>query len=186
MAEMLAAHLQAVTPRDLPSWMIFDRNLAERVLEDHHMPARLAKFMPEDRISEIQDILDDLFGLHPPTWTLIEKTAETILRLAEAGNVILIGRGGNIITSRLDYAFHVRLVGSLEARTQFVEVDRHLDRLAAQDLIRHEDEGRRRYLRKYFHKDIDDPQLYHLIINTPVVGHSTAARLIANAVLSAP
>lgn len=183
-AEKLAEHLQTLSPEGSASWMIFDRNLVERVLEDHQLPPRLARFMPEDRISQLEDTLDELFGLHPPSWTLVEKAGETILRLAELGNVILIGRAANIIASKLDYAFHVRLVGSLEARTEFVQADRQLDRKAALELIQHDDEGRRRYVKKYFHKDIDDPLLYHLVINTPVVGHAVAAKLIAATMFS--
>lgn len=183
-AEKLAEQLQTLSPEGSASWMIFDRNLVEKVLEDHQLPGRLARFMPEDRISQLEDTLDELFGLHPPSWTLVEKAGETMLRLSELGNVILIGRAANIITSKLDYAFHVRLVGSLEARTEFVRVDRQLDRKTARELILHEDEGRRRYVRKYFHKDIDDPLLYHLIINTPVVGHAVAAKLITATMFS--
>ena len=41
--------LQGQVPAGAPPWTIFDRNLVERVLEDHDLPARLAKFMPEDR-----------------------------------------------------------------------------------------------------------------------------------------
>src|SRR5579871_6872971 len=183
-AEKLALHLQLHAGEHGTPWMIFDRNLVEKVLEDHHLPPRLAKFMPENRISAMDDTLDELFGLHPPTWTLVEKTGETILRLAELGHVILIGRGASIITHKLDYALHVRLVGALDARAEFFLADRHLDRKAAFELVHREDEGRRRYLKKYFHKDIDDPLLYHLIINTPVIGHTAAAKLIADTILS--
>ena len=97
-AEKLAAWLQARSPKDAPPWTVFDRNLVEKVLEDHNLPQRLAKFMPEDRVSEMADTMDELFGLHPPSWTLVRQAADTILHLAELGNVILIGRGANVIT----------------------------------------------------------------------------------------
>jgi diguanylate cyclase (GGDEF)-like protein len=44
-------------------------------------------------MSEITDTLDELLGLHPPAWTLVRQMTETILHLAEMGNVILVGRG---------------------------------------------------------------------------------------------
>ena len=178
LAEQLQFHYQG------GPWMVFDRNLLEKVLEEHHLPARLARFMPEDRVSGLEDTLDELFGLHPPTWTLVEKTSDTILRLAELGNVIVLGRGGNIITSKLEHVFHVRLVGSLEHRIQFIQADRKLSKQEALALITREDEGRRKYLKRYFHKDIDDARLYHLVINTPAVGCATAAKLIAHTMLS--
>jgi cytidylate kinase len=183
-AEMLAQLLRAQALQGAPSWAVIDRNLARQVLEDLHLPERFSRFMPEDRISEFHNTLDELFGLHPPTWTLVEKTGETILRLAELGNVIMIGRAANIVTSKLEYAFHVRLVGALDARVEFVQEDRNLDKKAALELIHTDDEARKRYVRKYYHKDIEDPLLYHLVINTPVVGHAAAAKLIAQTILS--
>ena len=114
----------------------------EKVLEDHNLPQRLARFMPEDRVSEIADTMDELFGLHPPSWTLVRQTTDTILRLAELGNVIVIGRGATVITGKLDHVFHVRLVGSLEKRVSAVQELNHSARKRAWTLIRREDRGR--------------------------------------------
>ena len=58
----------------------------------HNLPTRLAKFLPEDRVSQIEDILADVFQVHPPAETILQQTTETILKLAGLGNVILIGR----------------------------------------------------------------------------------------------
>jgi hypothetical protein len=104
-AQKVLEVLQGNAPTDECQWTVFDRNLVEKVLEDHNLPKRLARFMPEDRILEISDTMDELFGLHPSSWTLVHKTADTILRLAELGHVIIIGRAANVITSRLDYVF---------------------------------------------------------------------------------
>ena len=41
---------------------------------------------------------------------LVHKTAKTILQLAEMGNVIIIGRGANVVTAHMNNIFHVRLV----------------------------------------------------------------------------
>jgi cytidylate kinase len=166
------------------TWTVFDRELVEKVLADHHLPKRLADFMPEDRVSQIEDIVEELFGLHPPFWLLIRQMAETILRLVELGHVILIGRGANVITSRRNDVLHVRLVASLEKRVARIQARGNLEREAALKLIRAEDRGRGRYLRKYFHQDIDDPFLYHLIVNTDLVSCEDTARIIGDAVLN--
>jgi len=180
-AQRLLELLQARTPKDGCPWTVFDRELVEKVLEDHNLPRRLAKFMAEDRISEISDTMDELFGLHPSSWTLVHKTADTILRLAELGHVILIGRGANVITCKLDYVFHVRLVGSLERRVRSMQQLNRSTQEAALELVHREDMGRRRYLKKYFNKDIDDPLLYHMIINTDLVSYEEAAETIVEA-----
>jgi len=181
-AEKLAEYLQVGAPKESAPWAVLDRDLVEKVLEEHSLPRRLAKFMPEDRIPEIEDTLDDLLGVHPPSWILVRQTAETILRLAQLGNVILIGRGANVITRRLDHVLHVRLVGSFDRRQERAQQCEHLNRKAALDFIRRADRGRKRYLKKYFGQDIEDPLLYHLIINTDLVPCEKAALIIAAAV----
>jgi cytidylate kinase len=182
-AEKLAACLQTHTPSDARPWTVFDRNLVEKVLEDHNLPHRLARFMPEDRVSEIADMMDELFGLHPPSWTLVRQTTETILHLAELGNVILIGRGATVLTNKLEYVYHVRLVGSLEKRVAHMQELNGLNKQAALELIRREDRGRRRYLKTHFKADLDDLLLYHLVINTDLVPYEAAAQIIADAML---
>ncbi len=183
-AEKLALLLQAHAAKEAPPWTIFDRNLVGKVLQEHNLPEGIAKFMPEDRTTEIADTMEELFGLHPPSWLLVRKVTETILHLAELGNVILIGRGAAVVTANLTHVFNVRLVSALEKRVQRIQELEHLSRKAALKFIEREDRGRERYLKKYFEADVDDPLLYDLTINTDRVSHDQAARLIADAVLN--
>lgn len=182
-AERLAKHLPKVHPYDSRPWTVFDKELVEKVLEDHNLPKKLADYMPEDRVSVIDDIMNELFGLKPSSWTLVEQTAETILKLAELGNVILIGRGANIITAQLDHVFHVRLVGSIEKRLQRVKEHLGLDDASAMDHLMKTDRGRQRYLKEHYKADIDNPLLYDMIINTDRISFESAAMLIADALL---
>ena len=182
-ADKVAQILQAHGDETSLPWAVFDRDIVEKTLEEHHLPANFAKFLREDRVSQIHDALEELFGLHPATWTLVDKTADTILRLAELGHVVLIGRGGNIITSKLPHVLHVRLIAPLDQRIEFVRKSRQLSKAQAAEVIQQEDHGRERYVRTYYHKDIADPTLYHLVLNTGVLGHDIAAALIANAIL---
>jgi hypothetical protein len=183
-AEKLAKLLQAHSPKGAPPWTVFDRNLMDKVLEDHHLPARLAKFLPEDRASQLQDILDDLFGFRPASGTVVQQTSETILHLAEMGRVILIGRGATVITAKLPNVFHVRLVAPLEKRIEHAHEYYKMSKKDARDFIQREDAGRQRYLKKYFNARIDDPLLHHLIINTGLVSYDEAARIIADAMVN--
>lgn len=183
-AEELIRRLQAQSPEDQPPWTVFDRNLVEQVLKEHELPERLAEYMPEDRVSEIADTIDELFGLHPSAWTLVRKTAETILHLIEIGNVVVIGRGANILSDRVAHVLHVRLVGSVTRRIEHVQHYLHLDAAAAAEYVRSNDLGRKRYVRKYYDADIDDPLLYHLVINTDLIPYAEAASVIADVVRS--
>jgi cytidylate kinase len=182
-AEKLARYLQEHSSKHAASWKVFDRNLMEKVLEDHDLPARLSQFLPEDRVSFLEDIMADLLQTYPPSQTVVRQTTETILKLASVGNVILIGRGGNIITARLPNMFHVRLVAPLEERIEHSHESYGMTRTEARKFCLREDSGRERYLKKYFRADVNDPILYHLIINTGLVGYDDAAKIIGDAVL---
>jgi hypothetical protein len=98
------------------SWTVFDRHLLEKVPEEHELPKALAKFMPEERRSFIQDAMEELVGLRPPSWVMMPKIA--VLHLADAGHVILVGRGANCITAHMPNVFHVRLIASLPKRLE--------------------------------------------------------------------
>jgi len=182
-AEKLAHYLQEHSQSASP-WTVLDRNLMDKVLEDHNLPAYLAKFLPEDRASQIEDFLSELFGVHPPSRTIVMQTAETILKLASVGHVILIGRGSSVVTARLPDVFHVRLVAPLEKRIEHAHEHYGMTKPEARRFCLTEDRGRARYMKKHFDANINDPLLYHMIINTGQMGFDGAAKLIGEAVLS--
>jgi cytidylate kinase len=180
-AEKIAQRLQGQDKFNGAPWTVFDRNLIEQVLQDHNLPVRLAKYLPEDQVSEIQDAMDEIFGVHPSTWTVVEQTAETILRLTHLGNVILVGRGANMITAKIPRVIHVRLVAPLADRIAHAHQYYNMTPDEAREFIEREDRGRVRYLKKYFEADVENSLLYHLVINTSLVSYDAAADLIVTA-----
>lgn len=179
-AERAAEILQQSETNRNAKWNLFDRELVQKALDEHHLPSRLAKYMPEDRRSYVDDVLDEFFGLRPPSWVLVPQVAETITHLVKGGHVIVIGRGATAVAAKLPGVFHVRLVASLPARTERM---RNLLGLSAQDAIKYirkEDRGSRRYAQAYFHTSINDDLLYHLVINTDRIPFEDAAMLIAS------
>ena len=183
-ASDLAKYLQSRTSSE-HHWTIFDKNLIEKVLEEHHLSRRIAEFVPEGRKSLLAETIEKWRGLHPPTATIVKQTAETIWNLAASGYVILVGRAADAITQELDNVFHVRLVGSLKNRIARVEEVYEMGRTDARDFIKSQDTAKRRYMKGYFDRDIDDPLLYHMIINTDYISYEHAARLIGDAVITA-
>ena len=180
-AEKLAEILQETEPEGRYPWTVFDRQLVEKALEEHHLPKTLAQKMPEDKRSYIDDVMDELFGLRPPSWVLVPQVAETMLRLAIAGHAILIGRGAAVVTGRLPDVFHVRLIASLPKRIERVQKLHNLTREAATAFVQKEDRGRERYVKANFHARVDNELLYHLVVNTERMSYPDSAALIAEA-----
>jgi cytidylate kinase len=165
------------------SWTVFSQHLVAKVLEEHKHEKHIGNFMKEDHKGSMRDALEEFLGLHPSTWTLVQQTNATILRLAQIGNVILVGRGANLVTAELENVFHVHFVGTFEKRVERAQKVLNLDRKTAINYIKKKDEARRRYVKDNFDKDIDDPLIYHVVINTDLVTHDDAARMIGNEVI---
>jgi hypothetical protein len=183
-AELLAGRLTAAekAPATGP-WAIFDANLAKQVLEDHKLPPNLEQFMTEDARLPIEAIVEEVLGLHPSGWTLVQHTTKTILRLAGLGHAILVGRGANVITARLLNVFHVRLVAPFATRIRHATEYYHLSEAEAAKQVKEHDHARRRYLRRYFNAEIDDPTLYDVTLNTGRLGFARSAEAISQLAL---
>ena len=159
-ADMLCEYLRRHERSREPPWVVFDKELIRKVIEEHQFPAAFQKYFVESSIPLVEDILAELFGFHPLQETLVRSMSETILRLATLGHVILVGRGANIITRRLPNGTHVRLVGSFEKRVAHMKEYLNLSQQQAREYVVKEDQDRQVYIKRYFQKDIGDVSLY--------------------------
>ncbi len=178
--ERLAVLLQGTESTGPCQWTVFDRQLIAKVLEEHHLPSALASHIPEDRRSYLQDTLADVLGLQPAPWRIVPDIVDTILHLVELGRVIIVGRGCNVITARTPNVFHVRLVAPLEQRIEHVREANRMSRKEAERYVEQGDRGRARYVKTYFKSRVDDPLLYHAVINTGRMSYDEAAELVAD------
>jgi cytidylate kinase len=178
----LAEHLNRIAPVDPCPWVVFDKNLIDRVLEEHRLPQSAGEFMPEKKISEVRDILETMIDLHPPAFAMVRRISETILHLAQMGHVILIGRGANLLTRKLAGGVHVRIVGSQEQRLAHEQEFYRLSKEAALRKLKEDDKGRQDYIKQHFGKDPANPLHYDLVINTDRVPCDAAVEAIGRMV----
>lgn len=176
--------LASVSEEDDLSWTYFDRGLIEKVLEDHNLPKQLTKYMEEEKYKYISRDVQVLLGIHPSQWTLLHKMTESILQLARMGKVIIVGRGANIITAKLKNSFHVRLVAPVAERVKHIMEMQNLGEKEAEAFIKQKDKGRREYIKSSFSKNIEDLEMYHLVVNTGLMSYKDSAEIIAAAVMN--
>ncbi|MFT3830947.1 MAG: cytidylate kinase family protein [Opitutaceae bacterium] len=177
LARLLARALNAEAPPDI-SWSVFDGMITTRMLRDHHLPSHIARFLPEDRMAELNSAVGELVGLHPNLWDLVEKTNATLRRLAQDGHVVLVGRGAAFATASSAAGVHVRLVAPPAQRAKnFCELY-GMPEPDALALNAKRDAAARRYVRATFNADIEDPQAYDLVINTARVTLDQATQLV--------
>ncbi len=164
-------------------WTYFDRGLMEKVMEDHHLPEHFRKFIDDEKPIKIDSWFSEMMGISPSKLSVVRKTTQTILKLAEYGNSIFVGRGSTIITSGMPKSFHLRLIAPLNYRIDNALKLYDYDRKTTIEFIKQEDESRKNYVSKYFHKNIEDPLLYHAVINTYLLGFDEIAEMIGQCVI---
>jgi cytidylate kinase len=178
-AESVAKIMRQLEPHDPKEWNVFDRQIVLKALEEHELPARFEKYMPEDRRTYMDDVMDEFFGLRPPSWILVPQVVETMLRLLKNGHAIVVGRGAAAVAAAVPGVFHVRLVASLPKRIERIRSVRNLNTEEAEKFIRRSDRGAHRYAQTHFHASIEDDLLYHMVLNTDRIPYSDASMLIA-------
>ncbi len=178
-AHLLAGKLNANRKPDEQPWMVFDKNLISKMLEDHDLPQAISRLIREDKDTTVQALVGELLGLNPSMWTLFHHTSDTVLKLARLGRCIIVGRGGSIITAKLKGGIHARLVASEAVRVSHLKKYFNLDEKAAVKYLQDNDAGRRRYMKANFDRDIDDPLLYHGVLNTGLLGFEETADVLA-------
>lgn len=178
----LQATLREQSPEDAVPWTFFDEDLVEKVLKDHDLPTSLAKFMPDDSVSEIDSMINEILGRHPSLWTLFEQTVETMVHLCHMGHCILVGRGGNKVAEGLTNVTRVRFVGSKQQRLLQMIDGYEMSLEAAKAYIKKEDQARKRYMKRHFDSDVDDAREYDLVINTDHYTDEAVVQMILGAV----
>ncbi|MCU0522673.1 MAG: cytidylate kinase-like family protein [Anaerolineae bacterium] len=110
-----------------------------------------------------------------------QLVSQVIQRYADAGGVIVAGRGGQVILRRRRNALHVRVYASMSTRVRTLMGREGVSREEAEARIQRSDRERARYLQRFFGVAWDDPSLYNLSINSDEVPVSMGAQIIAEA-----
>jgi cytidylate kinase len=103
----------------------------------------------------------------------------SILReVASKGNVVIVGRGGNIELKDYTDVFNVRIIADFETRVAWIKRENLVSRARAIKMLKDSDRERSQYVKHFFLVDWSDPELYDLVINTSKISPDVAASLI--------
>ena len=111
----------------------------------------------------------------------IEATTTVVKDLYRQGNVVIIGRGANIILADTPGVIHVGLLAPLEVRVQTMMQREHLEHDEAQVYVEELERARVTYFRKFFQVHPNEPTLYHMMLNMDKMQPKTASEVITHA-----
>lgn len=107
------------------------------------------------------------------------RASEQVIReLAVRGAGVILGRGAVAALQSEPGVLRVRLSGSAEARIRLAMGLDGSDEATARDTQRQLDYAHAAYLRRFYGRDIDDPTLYHLMLDVPALGTEATVAII--------
>jgi cytidylate kinase len=138
---------------------------------------------PETALAVIDEL--GLLGVSPSRQAnqAYSRAVEQVMHeLVQEGNVVILGRAGQVILEKTPDALHVRIIAPLDLRVERIAQKLSIAPEHARAQVEASDRNRASYMRRFYHVQWDDPSLYHLIINTGYVAPAHAAGLICQAV----
>jgi cytidylate kinase len=121
---------------------------------------------------------DAVLAARPEDEQYIEALKSVMTSLADEGDVVLVGRGGQALFADRPHTVHVRVVCPIEERTRRIAFRNNISESEARSLIEHSDSQREAWHRKYFGIDYRSPYHYSLVVNTGRMSFAFAADLV--------
>lgn len=112
----------------------------------------------------------------------VNLLSDIINKIAEEGNAVIIGRGSQYILADRKDTYHLLLIAEKEDRIKFIQTHYNLDYKRALRVIELDDQRRINLYHKFHKTDFDQPEHYHLVINTSRLSLDRACGMVVKLV----
>lgn len=126
--------------------------------------------------------LSDAYGIEEEV--TINQVCGFIHAAYHKGNVIIVGRGSQVVLRDKPDVLHVRIIAPCESRIKRWMEREDISHDDAKKITKDRDHKHGHFVKTYFDQDINNPELYDLIINTDKLSLEKAADLIIDAAKS--
>ncbi len=165
------------------------RGLMQRILDALKTSPAIPSIMEMQRRESLTPLTRPPRGILTPTMPLLSAAMEdyvrmvdmVVLNMAKEGNVLIIGRGSQVVLREDPEALHIQVVAPLPRRVEKLMRIEGLRQSEATQRILSSDQARAEYLRRYYGVNWLDPQLYDLVVNTGRISIQTAVQLVVMA-----
>jgi len=162
-----------------PDWEIWDREIVDEVAKRANVRSALVSAFDEHSISPEEEILRYLtnsWKMSPETY--FRHLVQVLLAISRQGNKIIVGRGSSFV---LKNALHIRLCASDTYRIKAIMDGEKLSEEDARARMAKVEIERSRFVKSFFHHNVNDLADYDMVIHVDRVGLDAAAAAIAAA-----
>ncbi|PKB72560.1 MAG: hypothetical protein BZY75_06285 [SAR202 cluster bacterium Io17-Chloro-G7] len=111
----------------------------------------------------------------------IKATTIVVNGLCQKGDVVIVGRGANVILADTPNVLHVGLIAPPEVRAETLMKRENIERKEAEAFVEQLESANVTYFRKFFQVRPSEPSLYHTILNMGKLEPEKAADIISRA-----
>ncbi len=139
--------------------------------------ARLGFSVSEiDKYDEKKPSIWQTLSMHKSKFAHLIRAA--VCEIAVEDNVVIVGRGGQVILKDIPGTVNLRIIAPFATRVARLKEKQGIEEKDAERIIRQSDRDSSGYLSNYFDADLNDDDLYDLVINTRDMTLSTSVDLI--------
>ena len=167
-AESQGEALAERTAADL-GYALVDRAHLERLIQSHGLTGRELDESDEEPGGP---------GTSPGDRVHVDYLQEALLDLAVKEDLVVLGRGAQILFRDCPWSVHVRVVAGIAARRAMLRARQPVSEAEADALLAEADRQRAEWVRQHYGADWADPTQYDLIVRTDRLGIEEAAAVI--------
>ncbi len=163
-------------------WPVYDREILDLIAQRSVLRTELLESLDEhDRpwLLEIITALGHPQGISSAGY--LRHLQDVLAALASRGRCVLVGRGGAGLLPP-ERTLRVRVIAPLDQRVQRIARRQNLSDREAEQQTRSIDKERAHFMARHFHKDLNDPHGFDLILNTARIPPPACADIVARAV----
>jgi cytidylate kinase len=162
-------------------WSVLDKELVQELAQRLQLAPELMTLMDETSSNWFSETLLNLMNSRLVLQDSYVAMAGKVMALtAYHEPVVLVGRGANLMLPR-ESGVSVRIVAPRNFCINEVQRQDGIDEKTARGRVEEIDRGRRDFVKRHFDRDIDDMELYDLVVDTEAFGVEGASALILRA-----
>jgi hypothetical protein len=166
------------------NWPVFDREILDLIAKRSVLRTELVESIDEQDSNWLRETMRSFgFPSELSRAGYLHHLTKVLTALAAHGNCVIVGRGATALlppTSTL----RLRVISPLKQRIGRIAEQKGISESAAEEIVLRVDNERREFVSHHFHKDVNDPHSFDLVLNSDRYTPAELAEMVRVAVMS--
>lgn len=168
----------------LLDWPVYDREILDLIAERSVLRTELVESIDEQDSNWLQETMRSFgFPRELSRAGYLHHLTKVLIALASHGDCVIVGRGATALLPSFG-TLRLRVIGNLNLRIGRIAEQRGVSTSEAEEMVLRIDHERREFVSHHFHKDVNDPHNFELVLNSDRFTPAELAEMACVAVMS--